>query len=195
MDWTIPAAAAAAADMDAPFLWLRFAAVAVALPPTAPFPLLTPPSAFRDGRDLGLGFEAAAAASAKVARAGVEGLLARPLFVFTAVSGVGGAMGVAESRFASRSSATFVVLSFFPLLPLGIGGSGGGGTGVSVSGLEGSVLIGMGTAVSFIGFGSVFGLLVPLLCVPGSGVPDAAPFGLLEAAEAGRCRTLSVLLD
>lgn len=193
----MPVAAAAAADIEAPFLWLRFTVVAVLLAPATPFPVPTaPPSAFRDGRDLELELELAAAASAKVAKAGVDGLLALPLFVLTAARGVGGTMGVAESRFGSRSSTTLAVLSFFPLLPLGAGGSGGGGTGVSVSALGGSVLIGMGTAVSFMGFGSVLGLLVPLLCVPGSGVPDAvAPLGLFEAAEAGRCRALSVLLD
>ena len=128
-----------------------------------PFPPPTLPSAFRDGRDLELGLEAAAAASAKVERAGVEGLLARPLFVFTVVTGVGGRMGVAESRLASRSSAVFVAASFFPWLPFGNGGSSGGGTGTSVSGLECSVLMGIGTTVSLIGFGSVFVLLAPLL--------------------------------
>ncbi len=147
---------------------------------------LLPPSAFRDGRDLA--FEATAA-SAKVARAGVEGLLARPLFVFTVVSGVGGNTGIAVSFFGSRSSTVFATLSF--LLPFGVGSGGGGGASVSV--LTCSGLLGGGMAVSFGAFVSV-GALAPLLCGPNSGVPGGTPFGLFEAADGGRCFAESLVL-
>jgi hypothetical protein len=177
---------AAAADMEAPFLWLRFAvAVAVAVPFAGIPLLLFPLSGFRDVRDLGL--EAAAAASAKVANAGVEGLLALPLLVFTVPSnGVGGAIGVAGSRFGSRSSAGLIVLlSFLLLLPFGAGGSGGGGSTGSASDLACSGLEGATAGFSFWTFDSVV-VFDPLLCAMGSGVLGSTPFSLFEAAEGGR---------
>lgn len=72
----------------------------------------------RDGRDR------ADAASANVASAGVDGLLARPLFVVTVdcvvVGGGGSGGGIDESLFVSFSSvALSAVFSF--LLPLGRG--------------------------------------------------------------------------
>lgn len=96
-----------------------------------------------DGRDR------LAAASWKVARAGVEGLLALPLLVVT----VGGTGGGTDSLFLSDSSA---LVSFF--VGIGVGmlvllAEEEGVSGLSlVSFLTGSVLI--GALVSLIGFGS-----------------------------------------
>lgn len=97
-------AAACAAAADAPFLWLRLGGWAL--------------SDARDDRDRG----SATAASVKVANAGVDGLLARPLFVVngvaagaTTVGGVGGGTTVFGSFFASASFAPGLDMpSFFP---------------------------------------------------------------------------------
>ena len=172
------------------------AAAVIALA-VAAAPLLLPtgpPSAFRDGRDLECEDAALAAwASAKVARAGVDGLLALPLLVFRA--GVGGRMGVAESRFGSRSSTGLTVTSFLVvLLPLGAGGSGGGGMMDSTSGFAGgSGLLGAAAGAPLGGFGSTTAL-APFVCAGMSGVPELVPFGWLEAAEPGRSFAVSALV-
>lgn len=166
--------------------------------PVLPFPAAD--SVFRDDRDLDI--VDAPAASAKVASAGVDGLLARPLFVVvTVVVGVGGGNVGVSFLMGSRSS-IFTDASFllFPLL-LGTGvpfednGSGSGG-GISVSGLEtvSELALGTrgGTAVSFCVVVSV-SVFAPLLCWSALGVLIATPFGclLFEAADAGRCRDAS----
>lgn len=98
------AAAAAAAAADAPFLWLRLGGLAL--------------SEVREVRARG---GAMAAASANVANAGVDGLLARPLLVVTGVAdgaagGVGGGgIAVVDSFFDSSSlAAGFAEPSFLP---------------------------------------------------------------------------------
>ena len=103
------------------------------------------------------------AASAKVANAGVEGLLARPLFVVTAVLVVGVTAGVAESRLVSFSSVDGLLMSSF-LLPLEDGTD-------DVACASGSILMASGLeadGLSFRGFPSL-PTRPPLLCVAASG--------------------------
>lgn len=95
------ARAAAAAEMEAPFLWLRLEVVVVLADMLLPLFLslsvaLAASEVFLDGRerDAAVCFSVGAAetievASAKVPRDGVEGLLARPLLVLTVLIGVG----------------------------------------------------------------------------------------------------------
>lgn len=175
----------AAAETEAPFLWLRFADVMLAAVTLPVAPLLPPPSGLRDGRDLEL--KEAAAASAKVANAGVDGLLARPLFVLTVpINGVGGRIGVACSRFASLSSGIFAVTLSFLLVPtFNVGGSADAAGAISPSGLAVSDLTGATLALSFEAFVSVAGL-DPLLCAFWSGVAATTPLGLFEVTEGGR---------
>lgn len=195
------AAAAAAADKDAPFLCDLLVVVVVAAAPAPALSFLLVDSAFRE--DLDLDMVVPPAASAKVARAGVEGLLARPLLVVTVVMGVGGSVGV-SFLVASRSS-IFTAVSFLWLLtllaplfvlPFEIEKGSGGGGGISVSGLDVVSMsppgVGKGTPVSFCVFVSAFAF--PLL-FGGSALEGftPAPFAclLFEAAEVGRCRAES----
>ena len=104
-------------------VFVTVAMVAVVVP--VELGLALPTSALLDSRERELDEESAAAASANVASAGVDGLLARPLFVLTAVSGVGGTIGVADSRLGSRSSTALAVISFLPA-PFGVASGGGG---------------------------------------------------------------------
>ena len=138
--------------------------------PELPFPAAD--SAFRDDRDLDI--VDAPAASAKVASAGVDGLLARPLFVVvTVVVGVGGGNVGVSFLMGSRSSiltdASFLLFTL--LLGTGVpfavdNGSGIGGR-ISVSGLEtvSELALGTrgGTTVSFCATVSV-PVFAPLLC-------------------------------
>ena len=158
-------------------MWLRFAVVVVVI------------SVFRDGLDL------TADASANVdTRAGVEGLLALPLFVVvTAVARGGGIIGVLDSFLDSFSSVAFAV-SFSFLFPLGAGSGGGTGVASSVSVLTTSGL--ETTTGSFCGgfVSTGVGRVVPVTGAGGSmiGVDGGAPLGLFEAADEGRCRVFSV---
>jgi hypothetical protein len=133
--------------MEAPFLWLRFAVVVVGGAVVLVVALLPPLSVLRDGLDREVVVVGTVeAASAKVAVAGVEGLLARPLLVLTTPAGVGWMARAAVSFFGGPGSTlAFVTASF--LLSLGVGSRAGRGS--SVSGFSGLGLVMMGTFVSF----------------------------------------------
>lgn len=155
--------------------------------------VLAPLSALREGLEREFVVVVGAddeAASANVARAGVDGLLARPLLVvLTMLAGVGRMASAAVASFlcGPGSSVAFVVVSF--LLPFGAG-SGAAGGGSSVSGFSGLGLFRMGMAVSFCAFASVVGFAT-LLGRLGSGVPCEFPFGWFDAADGGHCRAFS----
>lgn len=169
--------------------------------PVLPFPAAD--SVFRDDRDLDI-VEDAPAASAKVASAGVEGLLARPLFVVvTVVVGVGGGSNVGVSFLMGSRSSILTDASFllFPRLfgtgvPFAVEDGSGGGGGISVSGLETASELALGIRGATTGsFGAVVSVPVfaPLICWSTVGVLIATPFGclLFEAADVGRCREAS----
>ena len=134
------------------------------------------PSEAREGRDR--------AASANVAKAGVDGLLARPLFVVTRVVVATGNVGVGSPT-ASTSSAGLEILSFLLVL------TGGGGAAMiaSFSGFGVSPLIGApGSLTTFVSAVGREPLLCTAITSDGAG---AVPFGSLEADEGGRCFVLS----
>lgn len=138
---------------------------------------------------------AEAAASWKVASAGVDGLLARPLFVVT-VAGIGagglavvaagagvemGAGGVPESPFLSDDSSGFVVSASFLLPVVALSSS----TITSfVAGVAMALSLTSEPVCSSVGFASG-GCPAPSLGAAGSGVSAALPLGLLDADEGG----------
>lgn len=154
----------------------------------------------REGRDLdGTVAVVVGVASANVARAGVEGLLARPLLVLTVlIAGVGCMTRAADSFFcssiigvasdATAADAALVALSF--LLPLRGGSSTGGGISISCFGPSG--LLGARAGVSLCAFGPELAF-APLLCWLGSSISCGFPFGLVEASDGSRCRVFSTL--
>ncbi len=186
--------------MEAPFLWLRLVVAAVAVAAAMVVvdvvlllvAVLAPLSALREGREREFVVVVEAdeeAASANVARAGVDGLLARPLLVvLTRLAGVGWMARAAVASFlcGPSSSVAFVVVSFLPFCA----GSGAARGGSSVSGLSGLGLFRMGMAVSFCVFASVVGFATVLGRL-GSGVPWEFPFGLFDATDGGRWRAFS----
>jgi hypothetical protein len=172
-------------------LWLLFAVVVevtvivVVVLVTAAAAL----SALRDGLDREELVDVVVdAASANVAMAGVEGLLARPLLVLTALAAAGWMAREAASFFDGGAGSSFDLVGFSFLLPFCVGSAVGGDS--SVSCFSGLGLLRIATVVSFWALVSddVFALL---LGWPGSGVPCECPFGLLAAAEPGRCRAFS----
>ena len=133
---------------------------------------------FLDARDRGAG-----AASGKLPMAGVDGLLARPLFVVTTVVVVGVWFGGA-SCFDSISSG-FGGLSFLVRPFTALGGR------ALASSLLGSVLI-IVVVDSFIILGSAEAR-GPVGATGSSGGTTFMPLGRFDADEAGRCRLFSAV--
>lgn len=164
--WTAAACAA-----EAPFLWDLLGTAGV--------------SEFLDGRERGLLLLLLVlfgGLSGKLPIAGVDGLLARPLFVVVTCCSVGGAVAGVGSLRGSTSSAGFAELSFGP-----VAGTADFGVGArSLCCLTGSVL---GPALG----GSIWVFVLSLAATReplfGGGISIGAgtlPFGLLEATEGGR---------
>ena len=119
----------------------------------------------------------------KDCRAGVDGLLARPLLVVVIVVVIGGRMVLPLASESSR----FIVLSLRPLTT----------KPPRISKLSSSASSSMRspfelTADSFmVAFTSVIERPVAPATLPNSGVPIVVPFGLFDEEEDGRARALS----
>jgi hypothetical protein len=119
----------------------------------------------------------------KDCRAGVEGLLARPLLVVVVVIVIAGGMAV---PFASESS-RFMVLSLRPLTtkPPRISELSSSTSSNICSPFE------LAADSFIVAFTSVIERPVTPATLPNSGVPIVVPFGLLDEEEVGRARALS----
>lgn len=130
--------------------------------------------------------ERAAAGSGKDCRAGVEGLLARPLLVVVTVVLIEGGMRVVP--LASRSSRFMTVdsLRLATRLP-------------RMSGLSSSASSSMCSPFELVADSFIDVLTsaterpVTPATLPSSGVPAVVPFGLLDEEEDGRARALSTM--
>lgn len=127
--------------------------------------------------------------SGKLPIAGVEGLLARPLFVVVTCCNVGGAVAGAGSFRASTSSAGFTEFSFEP-----VAGAADFGVGaLSLCCLTGS---GLGPALGGSIWVFTFSMAATREPLLGGGISMGAgtlPFGLFEATEGGRLSAIDAV--
>jgi hypothetical protein len=154
----------ACAAAPAPFLWLRFVGASEA----------------RDDLDR-------TAASWNVARAGVDGLLALPLFVVMVVTIVGGGITTGVGSFLFSTSSVFTESFLFGAI-IAVSASAGSGSFLELA-LVLLLLLLFSTLLRPLGSLGGFGSPAERGQLAGgakSGVPGGAPFGLFEAEEEGR---------